>query len=108
MTLSRFSNGTGRPFFDEVGTLIVTSPTLVTRSQNFLGGWQVNCAPSTTDGNHPGNFGSANGSACGNTTLGAIDVSNLFNGECGTFTVRIQLWNGANPYQHSTCYLIGS
>jgi hypothetical protein len=111
MTMSRNPNGTSRPFFDEIGTLFVTSPSNVTRSQNYWGGWQVNCAPAVTNGTHPGNFGSQNGGACDADSpmgFGPIDVSTLFGTECGVFTVRIEVWNGANPFQHSTCYLRGS
>ncbi len=105
MLLSRNPTGTQRPYFDEVGVLIVTSPTSVVRSQNYIG-YQADCRRTTTLADLTG-YGGGNGSACGNDSpFGATDVSALFGNECGFFTVRIECRNGFTPFGYSTCYLV--
>jgi hypothetical protein len=104
MLLSRFADGTQRPYFDEVGTLTVTSPTSVVRSQNYIG-YQADCRGNTTLGDLT-DYGGGNGSACGSDSpFGPTDVSALFGNECGFFTVTIECRNGFTPYGYSTCYL---
>jgi hypothetical protein len=105
MLLSRNTAGTLRPYFDEVGVLIVTSPTSVVRSQNYIG-YQNDCRRATTLADLTG-YGGGNGGACdSNTTFAATDVSALFGAECGLFTVTIEVRNGFTPYGHSTCYVV--
>jgi hypothetical protein len=107
MTMSRTSAGFFRPYFDEVGVLTVTSPSNVTRSQNYIG-WQNDCRVTTTTLPDLNGYGSGNGDPCANPSNGPTDVTALFGNECGLFTVRIRVRNGFTPYGWSTCYLRGS
>lgn len=107
MTMSRTSGGAFRPYFDEVGILTVTSPTNVTRSQNYIG-FQNDCRSTTTTLPDLTGYGSGNGDPCANPSNGPTNVTALFGSECGIFTVRIQVRNGFTPFGYSTCYLRGS
>ena len=107
MTMSRTSAGSFRPYFDEVGILTVTSPSNVTRSQNYIG-WQNNCRSTTTTLPDLNGYGSGNGNPCANPSNTPTNVTALFGNECGLFTVRIDVRNGFTPYGYSTCYLRGS
>jgi hypothetical protein len=107
MTMSRLSNGTARPYFDEVGVLIVTSPTGVVRSQNYIG-WQNDCRLVGATLPDVGGFGSGNGSPCGPTNAAVQDVTPLFGNQCGLFTVTIQVRNGFTPYGWGSCFLRGT
>lgn len=106
MSISRTSAGQGRPYFDEVATFYVTSPTNVTRIQNFIG-WQNNCRFPNPTFADVGGFGSGNGSPCTNPGpfLDPYPITNLFGNECGIFTVRVDIRNFATPYGYSTCFV---
>ena len=106
MTMSRNANGSFRPYFDEVGTLYVTSPLGITRVQNFVG-YQSTCRRTPTEPDLSG-FGSGNGSPCSSPSNSPTNVTPLFGNECGQFVVRLEVWNGSSPYGFSTCYLRGS
>lgn len=103
MMLARNSNGTQRPYFDELAWIQVTSPLGTSRSRNF-NGWQVNCAPAATFSTLSG-FNT--GTPCGAGAGSPVDISNLFGTtECGLFSVDILVRNGTTPKGHSTAYIV--
>ena len=83
--LARDSLGQYLPYYDELATVTVTSPSNVTNCLNIIR-WQPDCA---------------NGS-CSTVTIyqnpndlvnGNIDITNLFTDECGNFTISIVIKN---------------
>jgi hypothetical protein len=105
MWLARTTGNQFRPYFDEVGVLIVTSPTGVVRTQNFIG-WQNDCRVASPTFADLTGYGDGNGTPCAGAANAPTNVTNMFGSECGIFSVRIEVRNSYTPYGYSTCYLI--
>lgn len=91
MRLASNSLGTTAPLFDELGVITVTSPTNVTKVLNVIF-YQNDCRDITgTDLTGP---------------TGPVDISALFSGECGVFTINIQVRNRYSPYQWGNTWVV--
>eukprot|EP01123_Difflugia_compressa_P004982 TRINITY_DN164_c0_g1_i5.p1 TRINITY_DN164_c0_g1~~TRINITY_DN164_c0_g1_i5.p1 ORF type:complete len:875 (-),score=254.63 TRINITY_DN164_c0_g1_i5:89-2713(-) len=92
--LSSDAGATLAPSFDEVGVLAVTSPTKALRGGNY-NSYQLDCSN--------GNFKKV--TIPTSTTPGAVDITSLFGGEVGTFTIDLSLYNKYNPYSTSDAWV---
>ncbi|MFN8040951.1 MAG: hypothetical protein U0Q07_17175 [Acidimicrobiales bacterium] len=101
MLLSRNAAGTQEPYFDELGVLTVTSPTNVVVQWSFIR-WQADCAQGTK--NVP--LTSAADQQCSDTTLPAVDITEMFGDECGVFQLRLEVINKFSPYGWGTTWVV--
>jgi|SRR5687768_8980535 len=91
--LSSTSDGTGKMYYDELGTVVVTSPSGTTVGANYRW-WEPNC-------NTPGYPDVYQG-----TLPTQLDITNLFGSEHGVFTVNVRVVNAFQPYEWFTTWIV--
>ena len=92
MVVSSDALGLTAPYFDETAAITVVSPTAVTKIWNVTN-WELNCQdPSAT--------------VTIVTPAGPVDISGMFNGECGDFRISIAVRNAFSPWSYNDTYVV--
>jgi hypothetical protein len=86
--------GTKVATFDELGIFTVTAPSGTKKGTNYIA-YQNDCQDTTLP----------SVTVPTTTTAAATDVSNLFNGETGTFSLNLRVFNKYTPYGNSDVYV---
>jgi len=95
VVLSSDPKGTVSPYFDELAIISVITPSGKLTGENVVA-WQKDCSntslPSVTIPTTA-------------TNGGAVDITSLFNGEIGTFSIKLVVYNKYNPYSALDAYI---